>query len=289
MCKKIALTALLVTALSISAFAGEGSDTVGGGKLLPQLRYGYSVSAWKTTITGAHQPGLFVSPLLRAGQLGHPGKTSSSWAGRRPVLHDGGFRDFTCYPTDNHFRGRNDRLGRSFMWGLGVRGTSGGQTADSISVAARSSPIPAPPITGGSFAAYRYSAGPPVIGEGDTGDIFNTDIYQLTADLHAGWHIKSIGLTPYVGVDYTWARMVTEYVLGGFDSRIESDPRHPGGYTPGSTTSSTSGSISTWRVARTSPTLGPRNRRRLYVRPLRETGARPQPAPRRLSSRSLSR
>ncbi len=42
----LALSLLLV--VSFSAFAGEGSDTVGGGKLLPQLRYGYSVSDWKT-------------------------------------------------------------------------------------------------------------------------------------------------------------------------------------------------------------------------------------------------
>ena len=42
----LALSLLLV--VSFSAFAGEGSDTVGGGKLLPQLRYGYSVSDWRT-------------------------------------------------------------------------------------------------------------------------------------------------------------------------------------------------------------------------------------------------
>ncbi len=45
----LALSLLLV--FSFSAFAGEGSDTVGGGKLLPQLRYGYSVSDWDTVST----------------------------------------------------------------------------------------------------------------------------------------------------------------------------------------------------------------------------------------------
>ena len=47
--KTIIMAVLMMMLLSISAFAGEGSDTVGGGKLLPQLRYGYSVSEWDTT------------------------------------------------------------------------------------------------------------------------------------------------------------------------------------------------------------------------------------------------
>src|SRR4030065_2229832 len=49
MLKKSLLLALsLLLVFSLSAFAGEGSDTVGGGKLLPQLRYGYSATDWVT-------------------------------------------------------------------------------------------------------------------------------------------------------------------------------------------------------------------------------------------------
>jgi hypothetical protein len=29
--------------------------------------------------------------------------------------------------------------------------------------------------------------------------------YNLYADLHAGWHIKNTGLTPYIGVEYRYA------------------------------------------------------------------------------------
>ncbi len=46
--KSLFLAFSLLLVFSFSAFAGEGSDTVGGGKLLPQLRYGYSVSDWDT-------------------------------------------------------------------------------------------------------------------------------------------------------------------------------------------------------------------------------------------------
>src|SRR4030042_5725870 len=46
--KSLFLAISLLLLVSFSAFAGEGSDTVGGGKLLPQLRYGYSVTEWDT-------------------------------------------------------------------------------------------------------------------------------------------------------------------------------------------------------------------------------------------------
>ncbi len=64
MFKKSLLLALsLLLVVSFSAFAGEGSDTVGGGKLLPQLRYGYSVTEWDTH---SHEPW-----LSRIGILAH--------------------------------------------------------------------------------------------------------------------------------------------------------------------------------------------------------------------------
>ncbi len=54
--KSFFVTLALMLVFSLSAFAGEGSDTVGGGKLLPQLRYGYSVSDWETH---SRQPSVF--------------------------------------------------------------------------------------------------------------------------------------------------------------------------------------------------------------------------------------
>ncbi len=39
--------------------------------------------------------------------------------------------------------------------------------------------------------------------------------YMLTPEIHVGWHIKDTGLTPYLGVDYTWSRAVAEIEGGG--------------------------------------------------------------------------
>jgi hypothetical protein len=39
--------------------------------------------------------------------------------------------------------------------------------------------------------------------------------YNLYADLHAGWHIKKIGLTPYVGAQYRWGWADMQYYGAG--------------------------------------------------------------------------
>ncbi len=36
----------------------------------------------------------------------------------------------------------------------------------------------------------------------------------LTPDIHAGWHFKDIGLTPYLGVEYRWAWAEASYDIG---------------------------------------------------------------------------
>ncbi len=127
MCKKIVLTALLLTALSISAFAGEGSDTVGGGKLLPQLRYGYSVSAWKT-----HDSWLFW--LLPSPDYSfHSYYAQVNWGildnvelvalagGQSFMMEDsmtGGLPPIVILTASE-----KTEWADSFMWGIGARGT----------------------------------------------------------------------------------------------------------------------------------------------------------------------
>jgi hypothetical protein len=116
----------------------------------------------------------------------------------------------------------------SFMWGLGARGTfwrsdsglyvGGGALFTHTRTTDYGATI---------FLSLEIPPFPPFAAEFDTGDMYRTDIYQLTADLHAGWHLESVGLTPYVGVDYTWARMVTEYE--GVNDKADSYPRHPWG------------------------------------------------------------
>ncbi len=40
-------------------------------------------------------------------------------------------------------------------------------------------------------------------------------VYRLTPELHAGWHIGDTGLTPYIGVDYTWLKASSDWVFVG--------------------------------------------------------------------------
>ncbi len=229
MCKRVVLVVFLIMTFSICALAGEGSDTVGGGKLLPQLRYGYAVSSWKT-----HDNGALTSPDYRS----HSYYVQANWGILENVELVGlaGGRSFmmedavTVVVPGGFILSESEKTewARSFIWGLGARGTffrtdsglyiGGGALfthtrADDYGATIDIS-IEIPPFS-------------PITAVLDTGDIYHTDIYQLTADLHAGWHIKSIGLTPYAGVDYTWARMVTEYE--GIDGKVESHPRHPWG------------------------------------------------------------
>jgi hypothetical protein len=225
--RKVVLAALLVLAVPAFALAGEGSDTVGGGKLLPQLRYGYTVSTWKTHDNGA---------LTNPDYASHSYYVQANWGVLDNVELVGlvGGRSFTMddsvtVTVPGGFilsESEETEWARSFMWGLGVRGTF--WRADNGLY-----------VGGGALFTHTRAADygaiidvsieippfPPITAKLDTGDIYHTDIYQLTADLHAGWHIKSIDLTPYLGVDYTWARMVTEF--DGVNSSVESYPDHP--------------------------------------------------------------
>jgi hypothetical protein len=229
MCKKIILTALLVMALSMCAFAGEGSDTVGRCKLLPQLRYGYTVSTWKT-----HDNGALTSPDYSA----HSYYVQANWgildnvelvglAGGRSFMME----DAATVVVPGGFilnESETTEWARSFMWGLGARGTF--WRSDSgfyVGGGALFTHTRATDYGANIYVSVEIPPFPPITMDADTGDIYHTDIYQLTADLHAGWHIKSIGLTPYIGADYSWARMVTEYE--GIDGKVESHPRHPWG------------------------------------------------------------
>ncbi len=229
MCKKIFLTALLVTVLSMSAFAGEGSDTVGGGKLLPQLRYGYGVSTWETDDWD------FTSPDISS----HRYYAQVNWGilDNVELVALAGGESFTMedslsvvIPGVGYlYASEKTEWADSFMWGIGARGTFWRSDSGLY-------------VGGGALFTHTrpadYSAAiwvsietvpfPPIISAYDTGDVYRTDIYRLTADLHAGWHIGDTGLTPYAGVDYTWARMHTEFTVPG-GNEFDYELKHPWG------------------------------------------------------------
>jgi hypothetical protein len=200
MFKKSLLLALsLLLVLSLSVFAGEGSDTVGGGKLLPQLRYGYSATEWDTyssfagTAThwdfGAHDYylqvnwGVFDNVDVFALVGGRTASMETKWTNGL------GYSETDSIPM--------------FKWGLGVKGTF--FRADNGFY-----------VGGGALFTHSlsndvhlesYNLVGVLLNQWDT----NLSIYTLTPEIHVGWHIGDTGLTPYLGVDYTWSKAMQEF------------------------------------------------------------------------------
>ncbi|MCI0480944.1 MAG: hypothetical protein L0213_05085 [Candidatus Dadabacteria bacterium] len=198
--KTLFLTLSLLLIFSLSAFAGEGSDTVGGGKLLPQLRYGYSAVEWDTDSDAAwNYRDWDVNSHNYYAQLNwgvFENVDLIALVGGRSVCLESEWDTFSveadCVPM--------------FMWGLGVKGTF--FRADNGFY-----------VGGGALFTHSFT-GKFTVREDEGGlgdDEWRSDlvIYQLVPELHVGWHLKKIGLTPYVGVDYTWMRAVSESTTAG--------------------------------------------------------------------------
>lgn len=233
MCKRVTLTIVLIIAFATGVWAGEGSDTVGGGKLLPQLRYGYGVSTWKTNDTITNPP--LTSPEYSS----HRYYDQANWGILENVelVALAGGKSFTMedsatlvVPGIGFFStGETTEWADSFMWGLGVRGTFWRSDRGLyVGGGALFTHTRATDYGATFFVSAEIPPIPPITMEIVFGDIFRTDIYQLTADLHAGWHIGDTGLTPYAGVDYTWARMHTELAFPG-GNEFDYEPKHPWG------------------------------------------------------------
>ena len=122
--KTIITAVLMMMVLSISAFAGEGSDTVGGGKLLPQLRYGYSVSTWETNDSWGFRARIIRPTATTRRSTGGSWTTSSSW--RWPEASSFMMEDSTTGglpPIVILTASEKTEWADSFMWGIGARGT----------------------------------------------------------------------------------------------------------------------------------------------------------------------
>jgi hypothetical protein len=218
--KSLFFALLLLLVVAFSAFAGEGSDTVGGGKLLPQLRYGYSVSDWDTVDdsmggykdwdVNTHSYYLQVNwGILNNVDL-------VGLVGGQSLAIDSSFN----FPGLGVGRFETDGWAPMFMWGLGVKATL--FRADNGFY-----------VGGGALFTHSFSdsyeadnfAGGVLIASWDV----TMDIYRLTPELHAGWHIGDTGLTPYIGVDYTWLKASSDWVnvfpggIPAFDAQFHLD------------------------------------------------------------------
>jgi len=215
--KSLFFALCLVMAFSLSAFAGEGSDTVGGGKLLPQLRYGYSVSNWNTVSSDAAG---FRDWDVKA----HTYYAQVNWgilnnidlialAGGRSVNMDSDYR--TGGPTVwTYFDAEADCV-PMFMWGVGVKATF--FRADNGFYV-------------GGGALFTHSRSNDLEIKTYVNDVLADELdgtlttSLLTPELHLGWHFGDTGLTAYTGVDYVFSKAVAELDNG---DEIELYMDHP--------------------------------------------------------------
>ncbi len=219
MFKRIALATLFVVAFSVCAFAGEGSDTIGACKLMPELRYSYYEIPMVTddwSFTAQEEP-FDVDWAAKE----HSAVVNLTW---------GAFDNLDLYTfvgaricTDieaisegdvdvgvglGDFRAEFD-LGTGFTCGLGIRGTFW-RSPGGFYVGAGASVVYA--VTNGKRHYREYTDDILVTDSlDDFGFYYQEQNLAAVADFHVGWSFKNIGLTPYLGVEYRWNRA---YVRG---------------------------------------------------------------------------
>jgi hypothetical protein len=226
MAKKIFFVSLILLVVSASAFAGEGSDTIGACKLLPQLRYSYyeaDMSLNRDTIPSVYDNLDWRKKVHTATLQVNYGIIDNldvfAFVGAR-LAGEKSAEEMTVGRGERDFR---FDLGSGFTCGVGVKGTF--YRMDNG-------------LYFGGGAAFEYSANTKIRdlettfggitrSDDDSGLHWADSDYTIIADLHAGWAFKKIGLTPYVGVEYLWNR---EYMkLIEFDNKYTGSTDTPVG------------------------------------------------------------
>jgi outer membrane protein W len=220
----LVLTLALALLLSASAYAGEGSDTVGDGKLLPQLRYSYMRTNLETDlpIIGGGNYELTQHNVYAQLNWGvHPNVDIFALAGAQFESLDADVADLALGAPIGIYANINAKYnnGANFLYGLGMKATF--FRADNGFY-----------MGGGLLFTHSFGDNKHLKLSGDVNgtDIstltdtwptkISTHMFTLTPDIHAGWHFKNIGLTPYVGLEYRWIWALASYDLGQLDLGI---------------------------------------------------------------------
>ncbi len=206
MVKRAALAVLLVAVFALGALAGEGSDTIGACRLMPELRYSYYETPVTSSTMAVFRDGTVYHLDWR--QKEHDAVAQLNWGviDNLDLFTFVGARICPTYEGDVTALGDNFvydlDLGTGFTCGLGVKGTfwrspSGFYAGGGASV-----------VYG--VSKHKNSLKIYVNDElmmdtlRDLGAYYIEQNLAVTADLHAGWSFEKIGLTPYVGVEYRW-------------------------------------------------------------------------------------
>ncbi len=209
--RTLLLAGLLLMALSVGASAGEGSDTVGACKMLPQLRYSFSNPLWDNhhyTVNGLNRGDLdnefeisqydhLYYVQLNLGVTDYVDVYTMIGTLSKRLEEDAKYP--IVWGAADEFRWVNNNP-PGFFWGAGIKGTFYRSDAG-LYIGA-----------GASFTEARISNvtykqiedGVQTLDSKRSGERGAWHEYNLYADLHAGWHIKDTGLTPYVGMQYRW-------------------------------------------------------------------------------------
>ncbi len=212
MMRKAFFVSLIVLVFSLPALAGEGSDTIGACRLMPELRYSYYEIPLAHDYNVRDFNGDQVDTAWRTKE--HSAVVGVTWG----VIDNLDLYTFVgariCSTiegtADDVLTGTTDRadlkyvfdLGTSFTCGLGVRATfwrspGGFYVGGGASVTYS--------VTHGKKHLRFYEDGVLVLDSlDDDGAYFQEQNLAAVADLHVGWNFKGIGLTPYLGGEYRW-------------------------------------------------------------------------------------
>ncbi|MBN2224442.1 MAG: TonB-dependent receptor [Deltaproteobacteria bacterium] len=181
---------------SVCAFAGEGSDTIGDENMLLQLRYSYSVydykSKWEDDL-GLYNDFDFSS---------HAGYLQMDY-GINDYVDIYGLLGYKYLDADEDRHPDDYGLGyiHSMVWGAGLKATfvrmdNGLYFGGGIGITHAFDPGKTTLYVDGDDIRYDYNE------------------FNVVADLHAGWKIKKIGLTPYIGAEFRYTRLFLEQIDG---------------------------------------------------------------------------
>jgi hypothetical protein len=201
---------------SMSALAGEGSDTIGACKLMPELRYSYYEVPMVT-----EQGNLFNGFVYDKADQDYNAREHSAVFGLTWGVTDNlDLSTFAGARISSNLKGTQSidfgpPLGavdsetllnpdEGFTCGLVIKGTFWRSPGGFY-------------LGGGASVVYGITEfrGVSLYGEKTVGASFieflaidesyiQEQNLAAVADLHAGWNFKNIGLTPYLGVEYRW-------------------------------------------------------------------------------------
>jgi len=199
--KLFVFSVILLFILPFYSFAGEGSDTIGACKILPQLRYAYTDNNfdsenWEIPDVDNIVSGKYIShsAYLQV-DLG-----TCDYFDIYGLIGVNFINPETGWWEEEGINTLKFDYDPGFLFGLGIKGTffradNGFYVGAGVLFTHMSAKVD---WWESDANGIRY-------GWGD-GKLTENNFY---ADLHTGWHFKNIGLTPYVGVEFrqVWAQL----------------------------------------------------------------------------------